>query len=292
VYPDEREKPPQGEGLNRTAEITLERIYPTDKMTREPITDVDRLAAMRFGAQLERKTSKMGAAFKDYRPDVGVWVFEVKHFSKYGLTSDDEDEDDAPVTQLDRLRRDERTHGRVQRVKIETENLVPDVQAAVDLSYDTQELITAMTNVEENLVEFKATTMVDDEALLEHLHERAARLRFGGLVEEPIDVEVDKEETMPVLRRVRALPNTPHVVLDERTPHKCNRAMQPKLPEREVETEHVKAMFAIVRETMPDDQGGLVLAVPMDKEGARLFDRYAQVAQEHGALSTSPPIPL
>lgn len=37
VYPDENNKPEVGNELNRTAEVSLERVWPTDKQTRQSI---------------------------------------------------------------------------------------------------------------------------------------------------------------------------------------------------------------------------------------------------------------
>ena len=93
VYPDETKKPPVGQGLNKTAEITLHRIWPTEKQTKMPITDPKKVMAMGYGKKIERSTIQMDAQFIDYDPVTGSWTFKVKHFSKYGLhDSDEEDE--------------------------------------------------------------------------------------------------------------------------------------------------------------------------------------------------------
>jgi nuclear pore complex protein Nup98-Nup96 len=115
VYPNDENKPPVGEELNKKALINLDRIWPTDKTTREPITDPDRLQLMKYTEKLERSTTKIGARFVDYLPETGSWKFEVDHFSKYRLVQDDESEEEG-----------ETKSGSVSKVKVK----VTDQQAS------------------------------------------------------------------------------------------------------------------------------------------------------------------
>ncbi|XP_019747531.1 nuclear pore complex protein Nup98-Nup96 isoform X2 [Hippocampus comes] len=93
VYPDDKNKPAEGEGLNRRAEVTLDGVWPNDKTTCTQIRSPERLADMNYEGRLEKAARKQGARFLEYRAETGSWVFEVAHFSKYGLQESDEDDD-------------------------------------------------------------------------------------------------------------------------------------------------------------------------------------------------------
>lgn len=100
IYPMDDQKPPVGEGLNRKAQITLDQVWPTDKTSHEAIKDPERLQAMDYEGKLRRACYKHETRFIDYRAETGSWVFRVEHFSKYGLSdSDDEDEGESAGVQ-------------------------------------------------------------------------------------------------------------------------------------------------------------------------------------------------
>ncbi|XP_063630836.1 nuclear pore complex protein Nup98-Nup96-like [Cydia splendana] len=97
VYPEDSDKPPVGQGLNRRAVVTLDRIWPRDKTEKTPITDPERLLTMDYEGKLRRVCDKHDTKFIEYRPQTGSWVFRVEHFSKYGLTDSDEEDDPTPT---------------------------------------------------------------------------------------------------------------------------------------------------------------------------------------------------
>jgi len=85
-------KPPVGQGLNTDAEITLYNVYKVDKATGQPVRDGPRV--LKWEKALRTMCAKMGAKFVSYKPDGGVWKFEVEHFSRYGLLQDDSDDEE------------------------------------------------------------------------------------------------------------------------------------------------------------------------------------------------------
>ena len=93
LYPNDETKPELGSGLNKRAVITLDKVWPIDKSNHLPITSPQKLSAMGYKDKIERSTAKLQAKFVEYRPETGSWVFEVKHFSKYKLFDDSDDEE-------------------------------------------------------------------------------------------------------------------------------------------------------------------------------------------------------
>ncbi len=93
VYPDDSNKPELGNGLNKKAQITLDKVWPVDKTNKASIRSPEKLQSICYEEKLQKACIKLGARFIEYRLETGSWVFKVDHFSKYGLNDSDEDEE-------------------------------------------------------------------------------------------------------------------------------------------------------------------------------------------------------
>ncbi len=110
VYPDDSKKPEMGKGLNKKAQITLDKVWPVIKCRSDgggseggssggsssrssETPSPEKLASMKYEEKLRRACDRLGARFVEYRPETGSWVFKVDHFSKYGLDESDEDDE-------------------------------------------------------------------------------------------------------------------------------------------------------------------------------------------------------
>ena len=87
VYPDV--KPPEGEGLNRKAEITFYGVWSLDWKTGRLITypqyHRNHTILPRFEKRLAENLFHLRATFVAYEPDKGALIFEVCNFTPYGL---------------------------------------------------------------------------------------------------------------------------------------------------------------------------------------------------------------
>ncbi|CAN6289479.1 unnamed protein product [Urochloa humidicola] len=83
VYKDDSKKPPVGEGLNKSAEVTLLNIECVNKKTGVQYHEGPRVE--KYREMLMKKAEEQGAEFVSFDAAKGEWKFRVKHFSAYGL---------------------------------------------------------------------------------------------------------------------------------------------------------------------------------------------------------------
>lgn len=85
-------KPAPGKGLNQPARITLLGCFAIDKGSKRPVKDTQDPRHKRF----VKKIKDVGT-FVAYDDAEGIWVFEVDHFSRWGVPMDSDSEEDSDI---------------------------------------------------------------------------------------------------------------------------------------------------------------------------------------------------
>ncbi|KAK8618993.1 hypothetical protein V6N13_132963 [Hibiscus sabdariffa] len=84
VYEDENNKPMVGQGLNKTAEVTLRLQIDNLDLEKHQVDGIVK--------KLRHSMRSQGAQFIAFDPSNGEWKFLVDHFSRFGLSEDDEED--------------------------------------------------------------------------------------------------------------------------------------------------------------------------------------------------------
>ncbi|KAH1047880.1 hypothetical protein J1N35_038664 [Gossypium stocksii] len=84
VYEDESNKPLVGQGLNKTAEVTLKLQIENLGLEKQEVDSIVK--------KLRQSMRSQGAHFIAFDPANGEWKFLVDHFSRFGLSEDDEED--------------------------------------------------------------------------------------------------------------------------------------------------------------------------------------------------------
>lgn len=88
VYPDESLKPPMGKGLNVPSTLRIQNSWPRGRDRKNPLPIT---SGPLFDKHVERLRKVTDTEFVDYETDTGTWVFNVPHFTTYGLDYDEDE---------------------------------------------------------------------------------------------------------------------------------------------------------------------------------------------------------
>ncbi|XP_057968755.1 nuclear pore complex protein NUP96 [Malania oleifera] len=84
VYQEESAKPVVGQGLNKAAVVTLLLQIKSSDFKEQQVNNIVK--------KLRLSTMRQGARFISYDPLSGEWKFSVNHFSRFGLSEDEEED--------------------------------------------------------------------------------------------------------------------------------------------------------------------------------------------------------
>lgn len=130
VYPEHMDKPSPGKGMNVPATITLQDCFPVTKNERGKIRDPEH---PRFITHIRRLKGIKDTEFVDYLANDGIWIFKVRHFTTYGLESDEDREENTSYAPTD---------GRLdQKPTVNTVSYMLDESSNASISYMTDSIV-------------------------------------------------------------------------------------------------------------------------------------------------------
>ncbi|KAJ5679290.1 hypothetical protein N7462_007534 [Penicillium macrosclerotiorum] len=88
VYPDENIKPPMGKGLNVPSTLSIENSWPRGRDRKNPLPIT---SGPLFDKHIDRLRKVTDTEFVTYEVETGTWVFNVPHFTTYGLDYDEDE---------------------------------------------------------------------------------------------------------------------------------------------------------------------------------------------------------
>lgn len=149
VYPEESIKPPMGKGLNVVSILRIENSWPRGRDRRSPLPIS---SGPLFDKHIDRLQKVKDTTFVEYQHETGTWVFEVPHFTTYGLDYDEDEDESLDQSTLGAGPDDNRTP------KAQPDHPVSFEQSAT-FSID-ESFVGSMVGVDDDTFDFKKRKLV------------------------------------------------------------------------------------------------------------------------------------
>jgi nuclear pore complex protein Nup98-Nup96 len=274
VYPDDDDKPPAGQGLNKPAIISLVGCWPKDKSTGAII---DNENDPRFDKHLKKLKRMEDTTFIGFEVVTGTWKFRVEHFSRYGLIDSDEEEEGLDENEKDSDDKDDDESNDVNdtfmkggKWELVATSDASDITEEEDLETDSGDEIPEDDSASSSEHESQSAAE-EDVVMASALTNQAVEGLGIGAKYSPIEymAKAKNVQTMKATlfgSRSPKSPNKPFV-----TPSFQMEEVEKRVPERSPDSKSVRALFsAFPKEVLPHaskylkENESKVIAVPTD----------------------------
>lgn len=171
VYPEEFTKPSEGNGLNVPAVITLEKVFPSKYDPSNPNSQI-------LEEHIHKLKTTRGMRFISFDPITGNFVFEVQHFSIWGIV--DEEEDDPEL---------------VERWQKQQEKEYTNEKRRTEVQINTLEKITGYGQPGDNWKKHKSDMAIQAPGSLQFEKENDQECKETERMEESVVIETEEPQT-------------------------------------------------------------------------------------------------